>query len=159
MDQKGFYTNLEKYNCYFFPKQIKKLNILDQIPPDYNIDVTGHSLGAGTAAILAFLLHFHYNKVKGVVFGPPGAIFNKSGHELSINFITSIIFGDDVIPRLGIHSAFKLKQKIKKALTACKLPKYRVLGTCLGCCSKKNPQNNITMEDEEGVFRDEVTNQ
>ena len=48
-------------------KEIKEKHLLEQAFvhfPDYPIVITGHSLGAGTAVILAFLLRLKYSNVK-----------------------------------------------------------------------------------------------
>ena len=61
--------------------------------------VTGHSLGAGTSVILAFLLKLKYSDVKCYAFGPPGALLNQSAYNVSKQFVTSIVVGDDIVPR------------------------------------------------------------
>ena len=48
-------------------KEIKEKHLLEQAFvhfPDYPIVITGHSLGAGTAVILAFLLRLKYSNVR-----------------------------------------------------------------------------------------------
>ena len=103
-------------------KEIKGKHLLEQAFvhfPDYPIVITGHSLGAGTAVILAFLLRLKYSNVRYVsnrlmvvtcnkgshfthwcyrcyAFGPPGALLNPSASMMSKQFVTSIVVGDDI---------------------------------------------------------------
>lgn len=44
---------------------------------NYNLIVTGHSLGAGTASVLTYLLQKAYPKVKCYSFGTPSATFDR----------------------------------------------------------------------------------
>lgn len=41
---------------------------------DYRVVVTGHSLGAGVASLLAILLRPKYPKLHCFAYGPPGCI-------------------------------------------------------------------------------------
>jgi putative lipase involved disintegration of autophagic bodies len=44
---------------------------------DYRLVITGHSLGAGTAAILATLLKRKYRDVQCFAFSPPGGLMRS----------------------------------------------------------------------------------
>lgn len=41
---------------------------------EYKLVITGHSLGAGTASILAVLLHRSYPTLRCYSFSPPGGL-------------------------------------------------------------------------------------
>jgi len=41
---------------------------------DYGLVIVGHSLGAGTAAILAILLHEDYPSLHCFAYAPPGGL-------------------------------------------------------------------------------------
>lgn len=126
-------------------KQLRQKHLLEQAHvhyPDYPIVVTGHSLGAGTAVILAFILRLKFPNIKCYAFGPPGALLNSPASKMSMSFVTSVIVGDDLIPRLSVNAYSKLRAKMKKALIACRLPKHTVLA--LGLCNCLSP---ITWKD------------
>ena len=111
---------------------IEKNIINDQLGkyPDYNIVVTGHSLGAGVAAILGFFIRSD-EKIKHLVkvyaYGVPGGLLNSSARNESKKFAMSIIHGDDMIPRLSIRSLKKLHTDIRKILIKTKVPKYKII--------------------------------
>ena len=67
---------------------------------DYNLVLTGHSLGAGAASTLALLLKqdSKYSKVhlKCYAFSPPGALFRYHVHwegKNSLSLLFQLLFG------------------------------------------------------------------
>ena len=121
--------------------------------PDYegfDIVVTGHSLGAGTATILAFLLRDRYPDVRVTcyAYSPPGGLLSLAAAKESEKFSVSVIVGDDVIPRLSLTSIGTLSRDIKQIITACSLAKYQVLGygfmAC--CCARHNTPLSAELE-------------
>jgi len=48
--------------------------VISVLQPDYNLLITGHSLGAGVAAILAFLMREKYPNLYCYSFSPPGGL-------------------------------------------------------------------------------------
>ena len=115
-----------------YKELVEKDIINDQLRkyPDYKIVVTGHSLGAGVAAILGFFIRSD-EKIKDLVkvyaYGVPGGLLNPSAREESKKFAISIIHGDDMIPRLSIRSMKKLHTDIRKILIKTKEPKYKII--------------------------------
>ena len=107
----------------------------------FDIVVTGHSLGAGTATILAFLLRDRYPDIRVTcyAYSPPGGLLSLAAAKESEKFSVSVIVGDDVIPRLSLTSIGTLSRDIKQIITACSLPKYQVFGYgCMACCCKRH---------------------
>ena len=51
--------------------------------------------------------------------------------------MTSVVVGDDIIPRMSLNAYVKLRGRMKRALLACKLPKHKVLAT--GLCNCLSP--------------------
>lgn len=109
----------------------------------YDVVVTGHSLGAGTATILAFLLRDKYphRPVRCYAFSPPGGLLSEAAARESEKFTVSLIVGDDVIPRLSLPNIKILSSDIKHAIKSCSLPKYQIFGYgCVGClCNNRTP--------------------
>lgn len=110
---------------------------------DYQLVVTGHSLGAGTAAILTFLLRNQYpdRDVKCFAYSPPGGLFNGAAATESEKFTLSLVVGDDVIPRTSLPNIARLSCEIREVLEQCELPKYKLLShglVAFCCCVKSN---------------------
>lgn len=93
---------------------------------DYDLLVTGHSLGAGTAVILALKLKAQYPNIKCIAYSPPGGLISSALADYTKSFVMSVVLGDDIVPRLSLHSVHNLKADILKALHACHLPKYKI---------------------------------
>lgn len=80
--------------------------------PDYRLVVTGHSLGAGAAAIITLLLAeehdgrpraFGFRDVQGVGFATPGVASQEVACcPAAKEVFTSVIFQRDLIPRLCV---------------------------------------------------------
>ena len=112
----------------------------DQGTHKYPLVTTGHSLGAGTATILAFLLRDSYpdTRVTCYAYSPPGGLLSQPAALESEKFTVSVVVGDDVIPRLSLTNIGALSRDIKQAISMCNLPKYQVFGYgCMACCCKR----------------------
>jgi len=81
-------------------------------------------LGAGIAAILSILLRPAFVRLRCLCFSPPGCVFSRKASEQ--DYITSFILGDDIIPRLSLHSVAGLRNDVLEMLARIKVPKYRV---------------------------------
>ena len=120
------------------------------------IVVTGHSLGAGTAAILTFLLRAKYPNLRVVcyAYSPPGGLLDAEASKESEKFCMSVVIGDDVIPRTSLHNIAALSQSIKHVCRNCQLPKYKVFGYGLigacGCCPQ--PRDNTLRQEAHRLF-------
>lgn len=58
----------------FIMNKLEQENILGSIflrYPEYKLVITGHSLGAGTGAVLALLMKKRYESVKCYAYSPP----------------------------------------------------------------------------------------
>ncbi|XP_024432619.2 diacylglycerol lipase-beta [Desmodus rotundus] len=97
------------------------------VAPEYRLVVVGHSLGAGAAALLAFMLRSSYPHVRCYAFSPPRGLLSKSLHEYSKDFTVSLVLGKDVIPRLSVTNLEDLKRRILRVIAHCDQPKYKIL--------------------------------
>ena len=69
----------------------------------YKLIITGHSLGAGVGAILAVLYWREFrNNLHCYAFSPPGSLFTLPLVEYSKSFITTIVYGNDIVPRFEV---------------------------------------------------------
>jgi hypothetical protein len=84
------------------------------IYPDYNIKVTGHSYGAGVAALVAWALNEDVKtgllktntSVRGILFGCP-PVFNEEAVKDTCSFLVNVIFGWDIIPSISESNIYK----------------------------------------------------
>ena len=82
--------------------ELDKLELFDKYSQVDKIVVTGHSLGAGVAAILALMLNVRFtNRVACYAFSPPGGLLCPEANDHADQVITSLFVGNDIIPRLG----------------------------------------------------------
>uniref|UniRef100_A0A0G4HBU8 sn-1-specific diacylglycerol lipase n=1 Tax=Chromera velia CCMP2878 TaxID=1169474 RepID=A0A0G4HBU8_9ALVE len=69
----------------------------------YEITIVGHSLGAGTAAILCWLLHCRLDlppsALKCFAFSPPPSVSAAISRDMR-PFVTSMVLQDDIVPRM-----------------------------------------------------------
>ncbi|KAJ0961133.1 hypothetical protein J5N97_000883 [Dioscorea zingiberensis] len=74
--------------------------------PDYSIKIVGHSLGGGTAALLAYILREHKEFFSSTcVAFAPGMYFFESGKQ----FITTVVNGSDLVPTFSTASIDELE--------------------------------------------------
>ncbi|XP_072916246.1 diacylglycerol lipase-beta [Hemitrygon akajei] len=97
------------------------------VAPEYKLVVTGHSLGAGAAAVLAILLHASFPTLRCYAFSPPGGLLSKALADYSRGFVLSVVLGRDLIPRLSLPNIEDLKKRILRIVAHCNRPKYQIL--------------------------------
>ncbi|XP_051530387.1 diacylglycerol lipase-beta-like [Myxocyprinus asiaticus] len=114
---------------YIYKKLVND-GILSQafnIAPEYKLVITGHSLGAGTASLLAVLLRSTHPTLECFAFSPPGGLMSKALADYSKQFVISVVLGKDLVPRLSIPNMEDLKRRILKMVSNCSKPKYKIL--------------------------------
>ncbi|VDK38595.1 unnamed protein product [Taenia asiatica] len=99
--------------------------------PCYPLVVCGHSLGAGVASVLAFLLRKCYPEVKAYAYSPPLGLMSARMARYCKPFVVSIVLGCDIVPRLSIPTLNDLKWRLLSALQDCNVPKYRILANAV----------------------------
>jgi sn1-specific diacylglycerol lipase len=102
----------------------------------YDVVCTGHSLGAGVASILTLLLRRRWHasrfaaiRVRGFAFSPPGGLLSRPLADATKRFITSVIVGDDVIPRLSVSTLELLRDETLYMLAHTTASKADLLGS------------------------------
>ena len=95
---------------------------------NYRLRITGHSLGAGCAAILSLLLKPKYPNLRCLAFSPPGCVSSSNLAEELSEWTTSYILDADIVPRLSIQSFETLRREVLEMVCKIKIPKYQVLG-------------------------------
>lgn len=90
--------------------------------PEYDLILTGHSLGAGAACLLTIKLHhdrvFPETNIRCFAFAPPPvylqSLEKNSNVDKAINNIAAFIHEKDCVPFLGIDSVRRLSDTLKK---------------------------------------------
>jgi len=89
----------------------------------YRLRVTGHSLGAGCAAILSIMLRHKFPDLVGLCFSPPGCVLSEQLAERSKDFLTSYVLDADIVPRLSQESMENLRDDVLEIIARIKVPK------------------------------------
>lgn len=129
----------------YIRNKLEKENLLGQAfahnpergTPDFRLVLVGHSLGAGTAAILALLLRHEYPHVHCYAYSPPGGLLSLPAAEFTKEFVTSIVVGKDVVPRLGLHQLETLRSSLMTAINKSTDPKWKILASSMLCCGQR----------------------
>lgn len=136
--------------------KIKAHNLLEKAfrhNPNYQLLVTGHSLGAGTAVMLSLKLKKDYPNIRCIAYSPPGHLISKVVADYTKTFVLSVVLGDDIISRLSVRSVHNLKADILKEIYSTNLPKYIIYWKySLSFFSKTNQlirDNSVGSSDED----------
>jgi len=124
---------------------------------DYDVVVTGHSLGAAVASIVSVVLKQKYPSLKCYAFNPPGGVVSPVLSELAAPYITSIVVGYDAISRLGLTQVKDLVDDMVFSLCRCKRPKLKIATDVL--LSKRKdpltaPRTYCSFEDVDDAVKD-----
>lgn len=96
---------------------------------NWSIVVTGHSLGAGAAVLVALYIRSFYPKSRAWAFEPPGGLVDGQLARASSDCVTSVVLGKDWVPRLSIASFERLRDEMVRSL----------------CCSPALPQQTYPL--------------
>ncbi|XP_052787526.1 diacylglycerol lipase-beta-like [Mya arenaria] len=131
----------------------------------YRLVITGHSLGAGVAALLAMEMRPMYPNIICFAFAPPGELVSASLLPYTEEFVCSVSLGYDVVPRLGLLELSRLRLDILYALRNCNLPKHKVIAgesrwrRLFGTFKPSDPEANHLQNTELGSWFDELIHQ
>ncbi|XP_055389650.1 diacylglycerol lipase-alpha isoform X2 [Condylostylus longicornis] len=137
----------------YIKNKLEEENLIDkalQHNPDkgteeFGLTLVGHSLGAGTAAILAILMKTQYPSLLCYSYSPPGGLLSMPAVEASKSFITSVVVGKDVVPRIGLHQMEALRADLINAIKRSVDPKWKTI-TCSAICCGCGPEPTSVVE-------------
>uniref|UniRef100_A0A667WGI4 Diacylglycerol lipase-alpha n=1 Tax=Myripristis murdjan TaxID=586833 RepID=A0A667WGI4_9TELE len=112
------------YSAEYIKKKLEQDMILSQAfgrdlgkgTMHYGLVIVGHSLGAGTAAILSFLLRPQYPTLQCYSYSPPGGLLSEDAMEYSKEFVTSVVLGKDLVPRIGLSQLEGFRRHLLEVL-------------------------------------------
>jgi Lipase (class 3) len=124
----------------------------------YNLVCTGHSLGAGASSLLAFILkndpEFEaiHSQIYAICYSTPGTMISIEAIDYFKTFCTSIVLGDDIIPRLNPRSVSNLKQLITDELSNCNERKVDVIANALLKKVFRKPKRPLSLDEQESIL-------
>ncbi|XP_037548630.1 diacylglycerol lipase-alpha [Nematolebias whitei] len=141
------------YSAEYIKKKLEQEMILSQAfgrdlskgTMHYGLVIVGHSLGAGTAAILSFLLRPHYPTLHCYSYSPPGGLLSEDAMEYSKEFVTSVVLGKDLVPRLGLSQLEGFRRHLLEVLQKSNKPKWRIIAGGTKCI----PKSELPVEDDD----------
>ena len=149
-------TNLDGHCCHkgilarskWLYNQIKKTKVLKTLYSekspfkDFSLVVCGHSLGAGCASLLAFMVRPAFPSVRCFAYEPPGGLLDEELAKKSEDFIITTIRQDDIVCRLSHQNFDSLRDNFFDILTRIKVPKivafHDIRTPCTGAIKHRN---------------------
>ena len=109
----------------------------------YTLRLTGHSLGAGCATLLGYVMRREYPNLRVVAISPP-AVFTKKLATECKDFTTSFVLDSDLVPRLTVQNMESLRDEILEMISRIKVPKMQVIRAFLlnGIFQSHNESND-----------------
>ena len=126
-------------------------HLLDPKSPyaSYGIVVCGHSLGAGVAAFVAYLLRREgFINTLCYAYEPSGSLLCEEAVPLFEEFCISVVTGDDIVSRLSRHTMDTFKSDVSRLIGACRQSKQQVFGSVMTnlCCRGPSEKSKAVME-------------
>eukprot|EP01043_Picozoa_sp_COSAG02_P000889 COSAG02_NODE_18_length_54986_cov_345.599322_23_plen_1085_part_00 len=117
----------------------------------YGLVLTGHSLGAGTATLLAMLLRPSYGeRVHCWAYSPPGGLLSEKTVKLTYPYVTSVVVGHDIIPRLGVRTMEQLRDHSLELLMHSNANKTSIIcGALCSCLRKKKSEKSARTQEKQ----------
>lgn len=81
--------------------------------PGFSLQVVGHSMGGGTAALLTMMLRAdaQFKDVTCIAFATPACVTKELG-ESCVPYVTTIINGSDVVPTISAAALDSLREEV-----------------------------------------------
>ncbi|CAG2189019.1 DAGL [Mytilus edulis] len=120
----------------------------------YDLVLVGHSLGAGAAVILAILLQQEYPGLHCYAYSPPGGLLSETCVEQTKSFITSVVVGKDVVPRIGLFQMEVLRTDLINVIKMSNNSKWKIIMKGICCGSSETDKMNLEQVRNEIEERD-----
>mmetsp|Transcript_30091 Transcript_30091/g.49730 ORF Transcript_30091/g.49730 Transcript_30091/m.49730 type:complete len:822 (-) Transcript_30091:44-2509(-) len=94
--------------------------------PDYSLRVVGHSLGAGTATLISYMLKRKFPTLRCINYSPPGCSFTWRMATECKDWCTAFVLDSDLVPRLSLDALEHLRDEVIDLVGRVKVPKAEV---------------------------------
>lgn len=132
-------SNLSESSEVVFDLQRAQTAVYDALRGEsFDVVITGHSLGAAVASLVAVSLKETYQTLECYAFNPPGGLVSPELSHITRDFCHSIIVGHDAISRLSMGNVRDLIDDVVYSLCRCKRPKLKILMDIL-LGNRRNP--------------------
>ncbi|KAL3922149.1 MAG: hypothetical protein SGILL_002360 [Bacillariaceae sp.] len=135
-DGRGQYCHAGVLACFEnIYQDLRRHGLLEQLLseeyPDYELRVVGHSLGAGVATLLSYVLKAKFPTLKVYGYSPPGCTMTWKMATDCTPWITSFVLDNEIVPRLSVLALEDLRDEVLELIGRIKVPKYKVFDTFL----------------------------
>jgi len=93
---------------------------------DYTLRIVGHSLGAGCALILGFMLRRKYPTLRCLLYSPPGGLLTWNSATNCKDYVTAFVLDNELVPRLSVENMEQLRDEVLELILRTKVPKIKV---------------------------------
>ncbi|WPT12991.1 Sn1-specific diacylglycerol lipase alpha [Picochlorum sp. SENEW3] len=93
----------------------------------YGVVITGHSLGAAVACLVAGAMRTIHPTLRCIAYNPPGGLVDENLRALSKTYCNSVVCGQDAISRMSLGTLKRVIDDMMFALASCKRPKLSIL--------------------------------
>jgi hypothetical protein len=135
-DAQGQYCHAGVMACFEnIHHDLRRHGLLEQLlledHPTYELRIVGHSLGAGVATLMGYVLKSTFPTLKVYGFSPPGCTMTWKLATDCIPWTTSFVLDNDIVPRLSVLALEYLRDEVLELIGRIKVPKYQVFETFL----------------------------
>eukprot|EP00978_Attheya_sp_CCMP212_P026249 scaffold85943_cov56-Attheya_sp.AAC.2 len=106
--------------------------------PEYELLITGHSLGAGCATMVSIMCRAKYPSLRCFAFCPPGGLLSKGLAVECKSYVTSFVNDCDIIPRTSLDNFEKIRDDALELIARIKVPKIQVYRTLKVSCDDRD---------------------
>lgn len=94
--------------------------------PGYNLRIVGHSLGAGAATLLSYMLRRKFAGLRCINYSPPGCTLTWRMATECSDWCTTFVLDSDLVPRLSVQTLEHLRDEVIDLVGRVKVPKVEV---------------------------------
>jgi len=117
--------------------------LLEQQYPNYQLRITGHSLGASVCTLLGYVFRSRYPTLKVFGYSPPGCTMTWKMATGCESFVTTFVVDNDWIPRLSVLALEELRDEVLEIIGRIKVPKHEVFENFWK--ARKNQRNRASL--------------
>jgi sn1-specific diacylglycerol lipase len=133
-DAKGEFCHAGVLACFEnIVEDLRRHGLLEQLLldeyPNYELRIVGHSLGAGVATLLSYILKSKFPTLKVYGFAPPGCTMTWKLASECTPWTTSFVLDNDIVPRLSVLALEDLRDEVLELIGRIRVPKYKVFET------------------------------